>query len=180
MNKIIKIQTIYFKENKPITENQFIHNSLNSIRIEQWNRPPVIANTPVPCSGTLMSIFIQVKHESNSRLVAKPTRNSKSNFLLVLFSLLELLVELLRSFLVLYHRSKDIWTWLFGLKFPFRFHSDSGYSGLWPTEIWSDCCSWLVHFELRRIFYIEDILSQDSFLVVVLLTNRSKWITMLI
>ena len=126
------------------------------------------------------SIFIQVKHESNSRLVAKPTRKSKSNFLLVLFSLLELLVELLRSLLVLYHRSKNIWTWLFGLKFSFRFHSDSGYSGLWPTEIWSDCCSWLVHFELRRIFYIEDILSQDSFLVIVLLTNRSKWITMLI
>ena len=126
------------------------------------------------------SIFIQVKHESNSRLVAKPTRNSKSNFLLVLFSLLELLVGLLRSFLVLYHRSKDIRTWLFGLNFSFRFHSDSGYSGLWPTEIWSDCYSWLIHFELRRIFYIEDILSQDSFLVVILLTNRSKWIAMLI
>ena len=127
-----------------------------------------------------MNIFIQVKHESNSRLVAKPTRNSKSNFLLVLFSLLELLVELLRSLLVLYHRSKDIWTWLFGLKFSFRFHSDSGYSGLWPTEIWSDCYSYLIHFELRRIFYIEDILSQDSFLVIKLLTNRSEWITMLI
>ena len=121
-----------------------------------------------------MSIFIQVKHESNSSLVAKPTRNSKSNFLLVLFSLLELLVELLRSLLVLYHRSKDIWTWLFGLKFPFRFHSDCGYSGLWPTEIWRNCDSWLVHFELRRIFYIEDILSQDSFLVVVLITKTDQ------
>lgn len=73
-----------------------------------------------------------------------------------------------------------IWVGLFRLKFPFRFHSDSGYSGLWPTEIWSNCHSWLAHFKPRSIFYIEDILSQGSFLVVVLLTNRSKWITMLI
>ena len=50
----------------------------------------------------------KVKHESHSSLVPKPTRDSKCNFLLVLFSLLELLVELLRLLLVLYHRSKDI------------------------------------------------------------------------
>ena len=66
-------------------------------------------------------ICIQVKHESHSSLVPKPTRDSKCNFLLVPFSLLGLLVELLRSLLVLYHRSKDIWTLLFRLKLSFRF-----------------------------------------------------------
>ena len=148
------------------------------ISIEQRNRPRVIANTIlVPCSGTLGSICIQVKNESHNSLVPKPTRDSKFNFFWCCLVRSSCLSNCSDRFYYCTTDLKISKKRLFRLKFPFRFRL---FRFVTHGNMKQLPHSWLAHFKPRRIFYIEDILSQGSFLVVVLLTNRSKWITILI